>query len=60
MRASISRSILAKVTSRGEHGVGETVRHPLTVLAAVSPDWLRTSAQPERVERQSAFRPRSE
>jgi transposase len=33
-------------------GVGETLRHPLTVLAEVAPDWLRAQALPaEWVER---------
>ncbi len=31
--------------------VGETLRHALTVLAEVAPDWLRARAQPEWVER---------
>ncbi len=31
--------------------VGETLRHTLTVLAEVAPDWLRSQAQPEWVNR---------
>jgi hypothetical protein len=31
--------------------VGETLRHALTVLATVAPDWLKPQVQPDGFER---------
>ena len=49
--------VLATVRARNRlEGVGETLRHALTVLAEVAPDWLQADvaqAHPEWVERSS-------